>query len=815
MHVLLGGIPQTMLDGSSVSITRAMSDPVPTCTLMLVDNTSSMLVQAMQELIVIDENTIANPTINLLLAPDLNPYTFSLPGETPWSASAASGITVAQIPGGGAKFTFTNVAVGASFLLEQAFIPVIAGQSYTFSGTIQGSSTPTNFGVNLKIAWQDSSFNVLSTVTQTGAVPLPTTLTRYAFTATAPVNAAVATVLFEYNVTNSNNSGAASITQAQFEPNWFPTNQSYPTPFCGPSQTNCVQLPYNLLWIRQSRKFGGFVTHAMPQDYHGNVRRIQVDAVGYAWLLSTIIVNNSYTNQTDSFIIGDLISKYLQTSGIDTINILTTTNVVTGVTLSDFGANWDDIRTLFDNLASISGFYWTVDPYWNLIYAPPGYITMPISLICDTSSIPDNVTTFPAYNFSAEMDYTQPGSSILVIGSGSNVALVVDPNVPAKNAGVAGYHYTNWYQLPVTNIFMRKVNDSTLQSVTDCTNRGMAELLQYDSPRNLYHLTANQELIPGEGIAVTSNTDGLNQTVLLIQQVTATWIGTSETRNDVWEYQADLGATNRHVTNILSRLFRIANKNTSAPSISSTTLAVVESVAITDTVDSNSLYAETVLADSPIAYYRLGEPAGFSITTAYDWGGSAFNGTISGGVTLGEPGAIFNDPNTAMLFDGSSGGIALPSGLNPSGWTSVTVEYWFNCTSITGLKRILSNSGTSGTNQGIDSGLNTNAMTLFFFLGNGTTFGNTGTGALNLNQWYHIVGTWDGTTMRLYVNAVQVSSASLSGSIAAASASLFLANRSGISFYPGLLDEVAIYQNKALSQARITAHYNVGTLGHA
>src|SRR5262249_47649782 len=112
--------------------------------------------------------------------------------------------------------------------------------------------------------------------------------------------------------------------------------------------------------------------------------------------------------------------------------------------------------------------------------------------------------------------------------------------------------------------------------------RGMAEMLQYDGPRSLYNLTTNVELIAGQAIAVTSSTDGLNASVLLIQQVTATWQGTDETFTDRWEYKANLGAINRQVTNILSRLFRIANSNSSAPSINTTTLVAFERIGITD-----------------------------------------------------------------------------------------------------------------------------------------------------------------------------------------------------------------------------------------
>jgi hypothetical protein len=75
-------------------------------------------------------------------------------------------------------------------------------------------------------------------------------------------------------------------------------------------------------------------------------------------------------------------------------------------------------------------------------------------------------------------------------------------------------------------------------------------------------------------------------------------------------------------------------------------------------------YANRVLADGPIGYWRLGEmPPG---TTAADSSGGGNNGTYSGGVTLGQPG--FHDGDTAALFDGRTGRVVVPNSvsLNPA-----------------------------------------------------------------------------------------------------------------------------------------------------
>jgi hypothetical protein len=792
MRVILGGVLQSTPDGSSIKTNWSMTDPVPTCSVSLVDNTSSLFPRPMQELLILDDQAIPNPTVNMLLNPDMNPY------NTNWfSNGPVTGITLSQAPGGGVTWTFNNAASSASLTQFQplplgAYTP---GETYTVSFNAVGASA-VNVQIIAYIAFVDQGNNVISTPSATFAVPA--TATRLSFSAVAPAGASFGQVLFFVQATSSTNSGSVTITQAQLEPNWLPT-MTYPSPFCGPSQTNCRQLPAGY-WIRQYRKFAGFVNHITYGNYHGNVRTVQIDAVGYAWLLSTVYCNNSYTNQYDSAIITNLLSTYLP-------DMFNTSNVVQGVQLSSVQSNWDDLRTIFDTLASQSTFYLTVDYYWNLIYAPPGYISMPVSLICDNSSNPDLVTTFPAYGFSAENDYTQPGSSVLVLGNGTNVAKVIDPNTTAQN-GIT----TGWYTFQTGNVFQRKVTEDSLNSVADCTQRGIAELLQYDYSRWIYHLTTNVELIPGESIAVTSATDNLNQKILLIQQVQARWLGTNETMTDVWEYQADLGATNRAATNILSRIFRVTTRGTSAPAINAATFALIETIGLTDTFSTGTpatTYQATVLGDAPIGYWRMNEQTG---TMTFDYSGNAHNGTINGGVTLYQTGLTTQSDAHSMLFNGSSGYINLPTTFEPTGANPWSVEAWIRTSTLpTSSNGSIAGFGTQANGQMAQLKLHfisTGNVTLMLSTYNGDIQSN----AIAINTTYHVVGTYDGTSTRLYVNGSLVAGpTAFSLNVALAFAGIGATTTSTpTEYYNGQIAEVAFY-NYALSATQISNHYYVGT----
>ena len=82
-------------------------------------------------------------------------------------------------------------------------------------------------------------------------------------------------------------------------------------------------------------------------------------------------------------------------------------------------------------------------------------------------------------------------------------------------------------------------------------------------------------------------------------------------------------------------------------------------------------YRDSVLADSPAAYWRLGEPSG---TTAADASGNNRTGSYVGSPTLGVGGALVGDSNTAVSFNGSSQYVEVPyaAALNPSTWARLS-----------------------------------------------------------------------------------------------------------------------------------------------
>jgi hypothetical protein len=227
---------------------------------------------------------------------------------------------------------------------------------------------------------------------------------------------------------------------------------------------------------------------------------------------------------------------------------------------------------------------------------------------------------------------------------------------------------------------------------------------------------------------------------------------------------------------------------------------------------STAAYYAAVRANSPLAFYRLNEGTGLS---AYDSSNNGNNGTLAGGITLDQPGGLqgVNEINdSSMLFDGSTGYIALPPSVNPATWTAFSVEVWINPTAILGFKRIIANAYPGGSNTGFEVVLNSTG-TILLSIGNGTTNASASTSsACPVGSWSHFVGTWDGTTIRTYFNGVAQGTMVLSGAMAASANAVNIGRNPAYNgdYIPANLQDVSIY-HATLSASAATANYNAGT----
>jgi len=196
-----------------------------------------------------------------------------------------------------------------------------------------------------------------------------------------------------------------------------------------------------------------------------------------------------------------------------------------------------------------------------------------------------------------------------------------------------------------------------------------------------------------------------------------------------------------------------------------------------------------------VAAYGFDEESG---TVVSDASGNGNNGTISGATwtTSGKYG-------NALTFNGTSAFVTINNAPSLQLTGGMTLEAWVYPSSVSSVWQDVIYKGNDNYYlEGTSTNSSLPAMRC--------TFGSPlyGTVPLTVNTWAHLAATYDGATMRLYVNGEQVASRAQTGAIATSTNPLQIG---GDIFYgqyfAGLIDEVRIY-NRALNIAEIQSDMN-------
>lgn len=221
-------------------------------------------------------------------------------------------------------------------------------------------------------------------------------------------------------------------------------------------------------------------------------------------------------------------------------------------------------------------------------------------------------------------------------------------------------------------------------------------------------------------------------------------------------------------------------------------------------------YRAAVLGDHPISYWRLGEQAGATIAADELHHHPGYYG---GSPTLGVAHPVGGDADTAIDLDGlqtqpfgqfvhvsDNGHLAFP------GRAAFTLEAWVRPRGFNGVtRRIYSKEGPDG---GYLLGIQQGGVVFSRYAHGQWSTLLTGVAA---SRWSHVMATYDGTTMQVYVDGSLSASRPSLLSLPAARSDLSIgAKQSRWRFYAGGLDELAIY-GRALSGERAMAHTRVGS----
>ncbi len=276
------------------------------------------------------------------------------------------------------------------------------------------------------------------------------------------------------------------------------------------------------------------------------------------------------------------------------------------------------------------------------------------------------------------------------------------------------------------------------------------------------------------------------------------------------EYSTDTGATPTATTSFQTvGSHTVGVQMTDSQGLTST--ATIKVLVLEQGVSSY----EQAVQNTPglIDYYKLGEPSGPTIA---DSKGSS-NGTISGGA-FGLPGAVVEDPTTAIGFNGTSDSGAIPLNLSSTG--KLTIEFWLkwnnyanndslameftpNFNANAGGFLVDPNAGEFGGTFGIGIGSESDRNSIFFQ-------------RPSAGVWHHYAIVIDTSApaaneITPYVDGEPVSyqqEGASSGQGDFANSTLYLMSRdAGALLGAGTLDQLAIY-NQALSASTVFQHFN-------
>lgn len=200
---------------------------------------------------------------------------------------------------------------------------------------------------------------------------------------------------------------------------------------------------------------------------------------------------------------------------------------------------------------------------------------------------------------------------------------------------------------------------------------------------------------------------------------------------------------------------------------------------------------------SPAAWWPGENNAGTLVGTD---SGAEFEGASYGAGRIGN----------AFVFDGVNDVVVVADSdsLRPA---QITVEAWVNPTyPMSGTGGVITKTSSSNGTNGYGLSQLGNDSSFGFWVNNRGNAGSRTSTPLTAGVWQHVVGTYDGTALRLYVNGQLVATTPYTAAINHSSSALLIGGGSADGAWKGGIDEALIY-GRALAQAEIQQRYAATT----
>jgi hypothetical protein len=218
-------------------------------------------------------------------------------------------------------------------------------------------------------------------------------------------------------------------------------------------------------------------------------------------------------------------------------------------------------------------------------------------------------------------------------------------------------------------------------------------------------------------------------------------------------------------------------------------------------------YSPQIITDGLVLCLDAANPKSYpgSGSTWFDLSGNGNNGTNSN---------ITHSASVAgeFFFNNSSSVSTIPNSASLNPTTGVTIESWVNFSG--NDDDFIFEKGNVNTQYSLFShgGVLNDIMFRTYHEGDGSYHNfsvNKTTVGISIGNWYHIVGSWNGSTKRIFVNGVQVGSIAKSGNLRTttpgASVGRFGGTTTGY-YWGGYISKIGIY-SRGITATEVTQNF--------
>ena len=478
---------------------------------------------------------------------------------------------------------------------------------------------------------------------------------------------------------------------------------------------------------------------------------------------------------------------------------LTDTVPVNAVTLMRPGAvthQFDEEQRYVSLTFQQNGNSLSVDAPASAALAPPGYYML---FVLNAAGVPSIARWVRLTSPLPAGDTTLPTSPENLAAVSEVQRVILSWNASSDNVGVSHY---NVYRSSVPGFTPLAVNLITLQTATAYTDVGLA-------PGSYYYRVAAEDAAGNVSSPSTEATgialpDTLSPTVSLTAPLSGAVVSGTVTITAAAVDDQGVGGVQFRVGGVslgaedTSAPYSRAWDTKTVPNGMHALTAVARDSANNQTTSSAVTVTVSNTAAPPVtglvAAYAFNEASG---TTISDRSGNSNLGTLAGATwtTAGQAGS-------ALSFDGVNDRVNINDAVALDLTGGMTLEAWVYPTALSGWRTVLMKEGPGGFVYVLYAHDNAPRPAAYIRVG-GVDVDVVGVGPLPLNTWTYLATTYDGATLRLYVNGAFVGSQTAGGSIQVSTGRLRIGgNAVWGEWFAGRIDGVRVY-NRALSSDEI------------